>query len=203
MDELTQIGLKNKTDKAYYHHFTEIYYRFFEPIKNKNLNILEIGVADGGSLLTLKEYFKNSSLFFIDINDKSHFIDDRVSFEQGDQSNYTFISNIFNNINFDIIIDDGGHTMVQQQVTLEALLPRLKPNGLFIIEDLHTSNFKEFNATNIATTLNLLENILTIDPNNVHQYCIQDITKLQSYIKTCEIYYTNDGKSITSVITRV
>ena len=40
---------------------------------------------------------------------------------------------------FDLIIDDGGHTMLQQQNTLAAYWGRLRSGGLFVVEDLHTS----------------------------------------------------------------
>ena len=40
---------------------------------------------------------------------------------------------------FDIIIDDGPHTMSSQQIFLGYMFSHLKPKGLFVIEDLHTS----------------------------------------------------------------
>lgn len=201
MDELTRLGIKHNTDKAYYHHFTEIYSKFFEPLKEKQLNILEIGVASGSSLLMLKEYFTNSRLYVADIDDKSEFIDERVSFIRGDQADWDFISNIFGDVKFDIIIDDGGHTMKQQQVTLEALLPRLDINGIYVLEDLHTSFSADYNDDNKSTTLDLLENIFNVETDNSNFY-IKDVSNLQKIIGTCEIFYTNNGKSVTSVITR-
>lgn len=38
-----------------------------------------------------------------------------------------------------MIVDDGGHTYLQQQQTLAAYWGRVRAGGLFIIEDLHTS----------------------------------------------------------------
>ena len=41
---------------------------------------------------------------------------------------------------FDVIVEDGGHTLAQQQNTLEVLFRRnLNACGLYILEDLHTS----------------------------------------------------------------
>ena len=40
----------------------------------------------------------------------------------------------------DILIDDGGHKPEQQIVTLEQMLPHLKPGGVFICEDVHGIN---------------------------------------------------------------
>ena len=39
----------------------------------------------------------------------------------------------------DIIVEDGPHTSPSQLITLSALMPYLKPNGYFVIEDLHTT----------------------------------------------------------------
>lgn len=43
---------------------------------------------------------------------------------------------------FDIIIDDGGHTMNQQKTSLQHLWKALKPGGYYFCEDLETS-FRE------------------------------------------------------------
>lgn len=40
---------------------------------------------------------------------------------------------------FDIIIDDGGHTMVQQILSLQILWQAIKPGGMYFCEDLETS----------------------------------------------------------------
>jgi len=40
----------------------------------------------------------------------------------------------------DILIDDGGHTFDQQIVTLEEMLPHLRPGGVYICEDVHGVN---------------------------------------------------------------
>jgi hypothetical protein len=43
---------------------------------------------------------------------------------------------------FDIIIDDGGHTMAQQMTSLQHLWKAIKPGGYYFCEDLHTSNIE-------------------------------------------------------------
>ena len=37
----------------------------------------------------------------------------------------------------DILIDDGGHQTEQQMVTLEEMLPHLRPGGVYLCEDVH------------------------------------------------------------------
>ena len=36
-----------------------------------------------------------------------------------------------------LIVDDGSHNIVDQVRTLEALLPFVKPGGLYIVEDIN------------------------------------------------------------------
>lgn len=40
---------------------------------------------------------------------------------------------------FDVIVDDGGHTMKQQLTSLKVLWPAISSDGLYVIEDLQTS----------------------------------------------------------------
>lgn len=42
-------------------------------------------------------------------------------------------------MDFDLIIDDGGHSMVQQITSLQHLWKAVKPGGFYILEDLQTS----------------------------------------------------------------
>lgn len=60
----------------------------------------------------------------------------------GDQANVTFLESIIADQagnQFDVIIDDGGHRMHQQRLTLKHLWQLVKPGGVFIMEDLLTS----------------------------------------------------------------
>jgi hypothetical protein len=61
---------------------------------------------------------------------------------------------------FDIILDDGGHTMKQQQVTFGYLIDFVKPGGFFILEDLHTSFRTEYIESDCEfTSLQMLKRI--------------------------------------------
>ena len=58
----------------------------------------------------------------------------------------------------DVVIDDGGHETHQQIATLEALLPHLRPGGVFICEDVHgiTNGFARY-AMGLAQNLHAFE----------------------------------------------
>lgn len=59
----------------------------------------------------------------------------------GDQADKEFLHRFITETggNFDIIIDDGGHFMNQQRVSLEELWKIVKPGGIYFCEDLQTS----------------------------------------------------------------
>ena len=70
---LKEIAKKHnrKTDKGNEIHsfkglsYLDIYQKYFESLKDKKINILEIGVLGGGSLRTWKEFFPNAEIRLI------------------------------------------------------------------------------------------------------------------------------------------
>ena len=132
-----------KTDKLE-HGYLETYEKYFEKIRDKKLKILEIGIADGKSLLTWSDYFKNSTIIGIDIHKidiKEKKLDrDNIKVHQGSQSDEKFISEIINQYeSFDIIIDDGSHLKKDVIKSFHLLFPHLNNEGLYVVEDMQTS----------------------------------------------------------------
>ena len=63
----------------------------------------------------------------------------------GSQEDKRFMKNLHDLLPpLDILIDDGGHTMKQQITTFEILFDKVKEDGIYLCEDLHTSYFKYF-----------------------------------------------------------
>lgn len=145
MKQLTILANKYQSDKgteySSKHNFSDIYDDYFEPIKHKTINILEIGIHDGSSLKMWYDYFPNASIYGLDIDNKDYLNNDRTACGILDQSNEEYLKYFVENINltFDIIIDDGSHHMKDQQITFGHLFKLLKSEGIYIIEDLHTS----------------------------------------------------------------
>jgi 23S rRNA U2552 (ribose-2'-O)-methylase RlmE/FtsJ len=156
---LTQIGLKHQTDKAYFHLFTEFYNDYFERFLNRPIHILEIGISEGKSLLLLQEYFKEATIHAIDINPSSVHLElgNRIHTHLCSQIDFDKLQTIFKDMKFDIIIDDGSHLTSHQQASLGFLFPYLKPNGIYICEDIHTSFSRDYIDTPI-TTFHMFDN---------------------------------------------
>lgn len=155
--DLDQLALKYGTDKSSkWHNYTPVYEKYFSPIRHKSLRILEIGFFKGASARMWESYFPKSDLFFIDINKKlvdkySIGLSKRCKCFVFDQSNTKSLSSFLDQVKtqFDIIIDDGGHTMDQQIKSFKNLFSSLKSGGIYIIEDLHTSYWKKNPFNNV------------------------------------------------------
>lgn len=128
-------------------HYFAIYERHFERFVGQEVNILEIGVSHGGSLQMWKQYFGDkATIVGIDIDPRcKSFEEEQVSILIGDQGDRNFWRTQKSALpTFDIIIDDGGHHMHQQKISYEEMFPLLSEQGVYLIEDMHTSYEAEF-----------------------------------------------------------
>jgi hypothetical protein len=94
-----------------------------------------------------KKYFgKNTHIYGIDINPGCKELeDDQVTIFIGKQEDRDFIKGLKSKIpRLDILIDDGGHTMMQQIVTFEEMFDHIKEDGIYLCEDTHTSYMHQF-----------------------------------------------------------
>jgi hypothetical protein len=132
------------TDKNTIHNYTGIYAQLLAPYRNKRGTLLEIGVQHGGSSLLWHEYLPRFRLFLSDIQDIipdviwDQLDPDRYDFYQGDAYNGGSLKLFCDECaeGFDVIIDDGPHTLASQVFAVSHYFPMLKPNGVLIIEDI-------------------------------------------------------------------
>jgi len=119
-------------------HYFPVYEKHFARFVGKEVYVVEIGVFSGGSLRMWKDFFGDRvHLYGIDIRPEVvAYADDNTQLFIGDQSDPTFWEDFLRAVpEIDIIIDDGGHNAYQQIPTLEALLPHLRPGGVYLCED--------------------------------------------------------------------
>ena len=128
-----------------WHHYFDIYTKYFERFRDRPITMLEIGVYRGGSLRMWKEYFHpDSTIVGIDI-DKScqaHEIADQNVFVRiGSQADPSFLAGVNGEFGpFDIILDDGSHKTHHQILSFGALFrSALKDDGCYMVEDVHTN----------------------------------------------------------------
>ena len=148
------------------HNYGAAYDTVLRPIRRRARHLLELGVGDetAGSLNAWREYFPRAQFWIADI-DVARFHDkkqwawaSRQKRRHGcyddanvwtaprvhplfgvDSSNRTMLRALPiepPDALMDVIIDDASHALAHQLIALEALWPRLKPGGFYIVEDL-------------------------------------------------------------------
>ncbi len=123
-------------------HYFDIYERHFSRFRNKEIVVLEIGVAQGGSLQMWENYFgEKAKIYGIDIDPRCKEIEERnIKILIGSQSDRKFLQEVKMQIPpVDILIDDGGHKMFQQIISYEELFDHIKDDGVYLCEDILTS----------------------------------------------------------------
>jgi demethylmacrocin O-methyltransferase len=170
---LRALALLNGTDKWGNHWYARHYETHFAPLRLKRLKILEIGIggyedpeAGGASLRMWRTYFPRSTIFGIDIYEKSLHDERRIKTFRGSQVDEHFLRTVLHEIGpVDIIIDDGSHINEHVIRTFELLFPHLRDAGMYVIEDTQTSYWssaggssKELNST--TTTMGFLKKLI-------------------------------------------
>jgi hypothetical protein len=123
-------------------HYFPIYTNHLAAYRGKPVKVLEIGVYRGGGLHMLSRYLgPQAQLVGLDVDEAAvRAVRGRFPVVLGDQEDPGVLEAINRDYGpFDIIIDDGGHTMGQQIVSVETLYPLLNDGGVYIVEDCHTS----------------------------------------------------------------
>ncbi|KPI43467.1 8-demethyl-8-alpha-L-rhamnosyl tetracenomycin-C 2'-O-methyltransferase [Cyphellophora attinorum] len=146
-----EIAKAHGTDKVSMHSYQEMYQKYFPAIRGKRLKMLEIGLGcdmgygPGASYYTWLEYFPNVDLYYMEFDaacakEWAHKTTG-ATVTTGDQGDPAVLEAFIakHGGDFDIIIDDGGHTMDQQKTSLQHLWKAVKPGGLYFCEDLETS----------------------------------------------------------------
>ena len=115
---------------------------------DKKINILEIGVQNGGSLEIWADFFNNAEkIIGCDIDPKCGeliFENERISIVIGDVNDYKTYNRIVQvSQQFDIIIDDGSHNSSDIIRSFSRYFPLLRTNGIYVIEDLHASYWQD------------------------------------------------------------
>lgn len=128
-------------------HYLPIYERHLARYRGTAVRLLEIGVSQGGSLQLWRKYFGPAAIIFgIDVNPRCRAVNDPgVCVRIGSQADPKFLRSVIREMGgVDIVIDDGSHFASLQRVSFETLFPLLDPNGVYIVEDLHTSYWSDY-----------------------------------------------------------
>lgn len=136
--------------------YSVIYDELFLEYKNKEIDVLEIGIGTlegnksnmvrwkekrtdytpGASLKVWEEYFQEANIYGIDIIEDCMINEGRIKTFLCDSTVKESVENSVGEKKFDIIIDDGLHTFEAQNETFLNFYPKLKDGGIYFIEDI-------------------------------------------------------------------
>jgi hypothetical protein len=158
-----------------------VYERHFARYVDRPVLVLEIGVYQGGSLQMWKRYFgPRARIVGIDINPECKRVEeDQIFVRIGDQSDPVFLQSVLDEFGQpDIVIDDGSHRQDHVNASFMYLYPAMKPDGIYVVEDLHTAYSPAFlgglkhPGSFIETAKNLVDDLNagfghgTLEPND-------------------------------------
>lgn len=164
---LKELFIKSKNFSNKWEKYFEVYEECFSKFKDKDITFVEIGVYNGGSLKVWKDFFgEKSRIIGIDINPEcKKFEKDGFEIFIGNQSDPNFWKEFFVKVgNVDVILDDGGHTNLDQITTVVNSVEKINDGGLLVIEDVHTSYIKVYNSKPAFSFINFAKK--TIDDIN-------------------------------------
>jgi hypothetical protein len=140
--------LLNKERKIHkWTHYFPIYERHFAPFVNRATTFIEIGVFNGGSLQLWKRHLGPfAQIIGIDIDPGCKTMEEnQISVRIGDQSDPKFLQQIIDEFGSpDVVLDDGSHKMSHISASFKFFYPRMSKNGVYVVEDLHTAYWDEY-----------------------------------------------------------
>ena len=169
---------KHGSDKSTIHNYNILYSFIFNQLENNSdCNTLEIGMGTnnpvlvstmgahgvpGASLFAFSAYFDKANIYGADVDRNILFNKDNIKTCYVDQLNlesFDDLNTTFGNIKYDLIIDDGLHSIGANFNTLLFALEHVKPNGWIVIEDIHISRVPNWFTINYI--LKRFDNIKT------------------------------------------
>jgi hypothetical protein len=130
-------------------HYFPAYESHFGRFRNRSLMFLEIGCGEGGSLQMWKRYFGPvAQIVGVDIRQEcSELEEDQITVRIGDQGDPVFLSSLVEEFGPpDIVLDDGSHKMSDMVASFSTLYPAMSKNGVYVVEDLHTCYWEEYDG---------------------------------------------------------
>ena len=146
-------------DKGTAHTYINEYEKLLDGYR-ENSTVLEIGICQGESLKMWDEYFINSEVYGIDITDqyiKGLIKENKYNIIIGNACSEEIIKQL-NHLTFDIIIDDGSHLIDDQINSFNILKHKMKPNGIYIIEDVNNIDITTDRLSELHDIIKIIDN---------------------------------------------
>lgn len=138
----------SKTDKGTTHSYIDLYDNLLCPRRESAKNVLEIGIGDflpegknGGSIQMWRDFFPNATIHALDIKPIRSVMPElrgnpRIKlYTSTNAYDPAFVSTTFGSMKFDVLLDDGPHTLESMKQFIRLYSDKINKNGVLIIED--------------------------------------------------------------------
>jgi SAM-dependent methyltransferase len=158
------VAVATESDKFYWHRYIDFYEQVFATL-HRVTSILEFGVLEGDSIRWLADRFPEAKIVGCDIVPVRDAwpTSPNIEYVTIDQGSVPQLRTLFERLgrSFDLVIDDGSHEPVHQRNCLVESLPYVRPGGIYVIEDIHTSHpehqmYRELGRNDTIGPLHLL-----------------------------------------------
>lgn len=167
-------------------HYLDVYHRHFARYRGRQFTMVEVGVYHGGSLQMWRHYLgPMARIVGVDIEPRTAALataDTEIMI--GDQADPAFLARLARQVGrIDVLIDDGGHTMQQQLQTFMALYPAVAHDGVYLVEDLHTSYWREYGGAYrgqfsfLELTKTLIDQLNAWHSRDAHSFVVDGYTQ--------------------------
>jgi hypothetical protein len=190
---MCRVMTRHGSDKGQgWHNYTTVYSALLGKLRDRRLLIFELGLGTnnpnlissmgvngqpGASLRGWRELFPNALVYGADIDSQILFQEDRIKTFYCNQLDPVAIHDLWLQPELqdgmDIIIDDGLHTFEGNTSFLDGSLERLRPHGIYVIEDISQKTIAKWNnhlESIYAKRFPDHEFVLAMLPNSISRY---------------------------------
>ena len=190
------------------HDYADFFQENLKEIKDKKLDILEIGTAKGDGIASFYFYFPYSNLIGVDNNPlKTRYKSKRIRNMYVDVSSKQILKNLTNHLNqkFDLIIEDCSHKLIDQILCFSENFKNLKKGGIYIVEDLNFPEIhKMYNPTNEAVDLKTILKKINLGEEIFTKFMKEnEIEYIQNNIENIKFYKGHDNSEIVFIKKKV
>ena len=190
------------------HDYADFFQENLKELKDKKLDILEIGTAKGDGIASFYFYFPYSNLIGVDNNPfKTRYKSKRIRNMYVDISSRQILKNLTNHLNqkFDLIIEDCSHKLIDQILCFSENFKNLKKGGIYIVEDLNFPEIhKMYNPTNEAVDLKTILKKINLGEEIFTKFMKEnEIEYIQNNIENIKFYKGHDNSEIVFIKKKV
>jgi hypothetical protein len=146
---LEEIVDNARTDKNTTHSYLPLYQNLLNVKKETAKNVLEVGIYAGGSIKLWNDFFTNATVYGLDImhvNEVWDYLktnDKIVLHTSTDAYNEDFFNTHLLDKRFDMMLDDGPHTLESMKQYIKLYSQIMTDDGILIIEDVQSWDWIE------------------------------------------------------------